>query len=105
MSEETAEYRVKNRSDTQNAIEILEKVILDILRKAEDSGESPLDAGEISRRAGIPFKHETGKGAPYYRIARGVLMELQGKGDVKCPTGKWEIIHKEYSENECPIPT
>ena len=35
---------------TQQGLEYLEDVILDVLRKAENYGESPLNAGEITRR-------------------------------------------------------
>ncbi|MDE0017413.1 MAG: hypothetical protein OXU51_14610 [Candidatus Poribacteria bacterium] len=91
MSEETAAYRVRNSSDIQTGLEHLENAILDVLRKAERSGASPLNAGEITRCAGIPYKHETGVNAPYYDIARGVLQFLESKGDVECPTGKWQI--------------
>ena len=60
MSEETAEYRMKNRSDIDTLIEqdrtlkikqgleFLESVILDVLREAKHNGEPPLDAGEIT---------------------------------------------------------
>lgn len=78
---------------TQQGLEYLEDVILDVLRKAENYGESPLNAGEITRRAGIPFEHETGSGAPYYDITRGILLFLESKGDVERPAGKrtWQI--------------
>lgn len=53
---------------TQRGLEYLEDVILDVLRKAENYGKSPLNAGDITRCAGIPFEHETGSGAPYKAI-------------------------------------
>ncbi len=91
---------MKNRSDIETLIkqdrtlkrklglEFLESLILDVLREARH----PLNAGEISRRAGIPFDHETGSGAPYYNITRGLLLLLESKHDVERPAGRgWQI--------------
>ncbi len=89
-----------NRSDIETLIkqdrtlkrklglEFLESLILDVLREARH----PLNAGKISRRAGIPFDHETGSGAPYYDITRGLLLFLESKDDVERPDGRrWQI--------------
>ena len=106
MSEETTTYQVKNRSDIETLIkqdrtlkrklglEFLESLILDILRKAKDNGEPPLDAGEITRRAGIPFEFEykTEDGQAYYRLTRWLLLFLKDKRDVERPDGRrWQI--------------
>ena len=88
MSETTAEDQVKK------GLEFLESVILDVLRESKHNGESPLDAGEITRRAGIPFKfeYETGDGKAYYRLTRWLLYFLEYKDDVWRPDGRtWEI--------------
>ncbi len=70
MPEEAAEYKVKIKSAIETLIrqdrtekrklglEFLESVILDVLRKTKHNGVPPLDAGKITRRAGIPFKFE-----------------------------------------------
>ena len=70
MSEEAAEYKVKIKSAIETLIrqdrtekrklglKFLESVILDVLRKTKHNGVPPLDAGKITRRAGIPFKFE-----------------------------------------------
>ena len=78
---------------TQLGLGYLEGVILDVLREAEARGELPLNAGEITRRADIPFEHETGPGAPYYDLTRGLLLLLESKGDVEHPVGErtWQI--------------
>ena len=106
MSEETAAYQVKNRSDIETLIkqdrtlkrklglEFLELVILDVLREAKHDGEPPLNAGKITERAGIPFEFEykTGDGTAYYRLTRGLLLFLEYKRDVERPAGReWQI--------------
>ena len=86
MLETTAGYKVKT------GLEFLESVILDVLREAKDNGELPLNAGKITRRSGIPFEHETGPGAPYYVITRGLLLLLESKCDAERPAGRgWQI--------------
>ena len=106
MSEETAKYQVKSKSDIEALIEqdrtlkrklgleFLELVILDVLREAKHNGEPPLDAGKITRRAGIPFKfeYETEDGQAYYRLTRWLLLFLEYKHDVERPDGRrWQI--------------
>ena len=106
MPEETAAYQVKNKSNIETLIkqdrtlkrelglEFLESLILDVLRKAKDNGEPPLDAGKITERAGIPFEfeYETGDGSAYYRLTRWLLYFLEYKRDVERPDGRrWQI--------------
>ena len=113
MSEETAEYRVENKSNIETLIkqdpilkrelglEFLESVILDVLREAKHNGGPPLNAGEISRRARIPFEHETGPGAPYYELTRGLLLLLEYKLDVERPDGRgWQITPFDLDDPE-----
>ena len=75
-------------------LEFLKLVILDVLRETKHNGEPPLNAGEITRRAGIPFEfeYETGDGSAYYRLTRWLLVFLEYKRDVERPAGrKWQI--------------
>ena len=105
---------MKNRSDIDTLIEqdrtlkikqgleFLESVILDVLREDKHNGEPPLDAGEITRRAGIPFKfeYETGDGQAYYRLTRWLLLFLEYKHDVECPDGRtWQITSQRASRD------
>ena len=106
MSETTTEYQVKDEIDIRKHIEqdtrlkrklgleFLESVILDVLCEAKHNGEPPLNAGEITRRAGIPFEfeYETGDGSAYYRLTRWLLVFLEYKRDVERPAGReWQI--------------
>ena len=109
---------MKNRSDIDTLIEqdrtlkikqgleFLESVILDVLREAKHNGEPPLDAGEITCRAGIPFKfeYETGDGQAYYRLTRWLLLFLEYKHDVERPDGRtWQITSQGHPEIEYPL--
>ena len=106
MSKEAAEYRVKNKSNIETLIkqdrtlkrelglEFLESLILDVLRKAKDNGEPPMDAGKITRCASIPFEFEDEieDGQRYYRLTRWLLFFLEYKCDVERPDGRrWQI--------------
>ena len=87
-------------------LEFLESLILDVLRKAKHNGEPPLNAGKITRRAGIPFEFEykTEDGQAYYRLTRWLLLLLEYKHDVERPDGRrWQITPQGLLENEHPL--
>lgn len=90
---------MKNERMAELGVELLEEAILAVLLEARSSGESPLNAGDISRRLNIPFNHEKGSASPYYYIALGILHFLVSKGTVERPEGKqtWQITEQEMA--------
>ena len=79
MSEETAEYQVKAKSDIRNALEVLKRATLQVLYSARNYG--PLQLTAIREQLGIQ-KVDENSDARDNSLVYGILTHLQNDGYV-----------------------
>ena len=87
--EEAAEYQVKDRSDIQNALEVLKQATLHVLYQARHEG--PLQLTAIREQLGIPRVEENSESRDN-SLVYGILTHLQTDRCVKyLKQPGWEI--------------
>ena len=94
MSEETAEYQVKAKSDIRNALEVLKRAVLQVLYENGASFPTPTD---ILYRCDIPpVKDNEGSKT---ELIRGILAHLSADGHAKYKTeyAGWQITEEGVS--------
>ena len=94
MSEETAEYQVKDKRGIRNALEVLKRAVLQVLYENRESFPTPT---EILYRCSIPrVKDNEGSETT---LMRGILAHLSADGHAKCKTeyAEWQITEEGVS--------
>ena len=100
MSEETAEYQIKAKSDIRNALEVLKRATLQVLYRSRYEG--PLQLTVIREQLGIPRVAENSE-ARDNSLVYGILTHLQDDGSVEyLRSPGWQITPEGVSVIEHP---
>ncbi len=95
MSEETAAYQVKSKSNIRNALAVLKEAVLQVLYHAR--AEGPLQLTAIRKQLGIPSVEENSD-ARDNSLVYGILTHLQDDEYVKyLRRPGWEITEEGIS--------
>ena len=94
MSEETAEYQVKDKRGIRNTLEVLKRVVLQVLYENRESFPTPTD---ILYQCRIPLVKDN-EGSETTLI-RGILAHLRADGHAEYKTeyAGWQITEEGVS--------